>query len=342
MKANKQNMYFVIAAYFSYVVLGYSGFPALDNPTANLTERWQTNSSGWIIKDNTGATRNGWISNAFAVRYNASQNLFPITDSIMGGTNASSGRFVGNYNNANIEAITFDVNSYGIPLLDSYGNINNPLFFIRDGAGVTWFYATDAIPCNTSSNWVNVAIPLAYSPSWVGEGSVTGSVCFFASKTTVSGIGVMVRQFRNMSANQCAIRNVKLVGPWGGPFTNGVSVAWLAENSLAISNALRNVDNFGRPLLVEYLACTDPNNTNDVFRVEISRNSHGQTVLKWKENNKYARYDLLEGTDLNVPSTFTNKTGFSNMQGSGTQKVAEVDGTFISGPRFYKIQVRVP
>lgn len=340
MKAIRQSLNILIAACLSCATSGFSQLPTLDKPSANLTERWQTNASGWITRDNADVTRNGWISNAFAIRYNAVQNQLAFTDSMIGGTNASSGRFVGNYTNANIEAVTFDVNSYGIPPFDNYGNKNNPAFFFRDGAGVRWYYGTDTIPCNTASNWVNVSIPLAYSSNWFGEGALTSSTSFYASKTTVSEIGVMVQQFRNMSANQCAIRNVKLVGPWGGPFTNGVSVAWLAENSLAISNALSNVDNFGRPLLVEFLACTDPNNSNDVFRVEISRNSMGKTVLKWKENNKYARYDLLEGTDLNVPLTFTNM--ISHMHGSGTQSVAEVDGEMVSGPRFYKIQVRVP
>jgi len=333
-------VYLILACGVSFV---HAALPALDTPAANLTERWQTNASGWVVKDmTTAATRSGWVSNAFAISHGISSNVVQITESIYGATNASGGRYVGNYNNSNIEAITFDVKTYGFPPPDSSGDINNPTFFFRDGSRARWIYFTNVIPCDTSSNWVNVTIPMSFSPSWYGEGITTGEVKFVNSKTTVSSIGVQVVQLRNMPANQCMVRNVKLVGPWGGPFTNGVSVAWLSENGLSLANAINNTDNFGRPLLVEFLASTDPNNTNDVFRVEIGRNSNGKTVLKWKENNKYARYDLLEGTDLGDPGSFTNKYGYSNMQGSGTQKVAEVDGNLVSGPRFYKIQVRVP
>ena len=342
MKANNLSMfcvYLIIALGVSFV---HAALPTLDTPTANVTECWKTNASGWVVKDmTTDTTRSGWVSNAFVINYGYSENIVPITESIYGATNASSGRFVGNYSNNNIEAITFDVNTYGFPPPAS-GVINNPKFFFHGGGGERWVYLTDVIPCDTHSNWVNVTIPMLYSASWVGEGSMTGGVHFAISKTTVSDIGVLVRQLKSMPANQCMVRNVKLVGPWGGPFTNGVSVAWLSENGLSLANAINNTDNFGRPLLVEFLASTDPNNTNDVFRVEIGRNSDGKTVLKWKENNKYARYDLLEGTDLADPGSFTNKSGYSNMQGSGTQKVAEVDGNMVSGPRFYKIQVRVP
>jgi len=342
MKANKIVLvcvYLIIACGLSIV---QAALPALDTPTANLTERWQTNASGWVVKDmTTHATRSGWVSNAFAIRYGDSQNAIPPAESIYGSTNASSGGFAGNYSKNKIEAITFDVNTYGFPPPDR-GVINNPIFFFHGGGGERWIYLSDVIPCDTYSNWVNVTIPMLYSASWVGADSMTGGVNFAVSKTNVTDIGVLARQLMNMPANQCMVRNVKLVGPWGGPFTNGVSVAWLSENGLSLANAINNTDNFGRPLLVEFLASTDPNNTNDVFRVEIGRNSDGKTVLKWKENNKYARYDLLEGTDLSDPGSFTNKSGYSNMQGSGTQKVAEVDGNMVSGPRFYKIQVRVP
>ena len=202
-------------------------------------------------------------------------------------------------------------------------------------------YKSDVIPCDTYSNWVNVTIPLVYSGLWYCGGAA-GPDAFLASKNAVTEIGVQVRQFCNMSANQCAIRNVKLTGPWSGPFTNGVSAAWLVENGLNLSNAEQNKDKFGRPLLVSFLACTNPNDSNDVFRVEISQNPDGKTVLKWKENNKYARYDLLEGSDLNDPASFSTNSNYANMSVSGTQKVAVVDGGMVTGPRFYKVLITVP
>ena len=331
------------AIYIASTVALWSALPALDSPAVNVTERWKTNSQGWVIKDVlTDSTRDGWISNAFVVSHGVASNMFATAEMILAATNASSGWFSGNYTNCRIESISFEVNSFGIPPFDKWGSFNNPRLLFYDISRVRWVYNDNVIPCDTFSNWVSVTIPFDYSSKWIGNGAATGSEAFASSKAAVSDVGILIMQPQNMVSNKCAIRNFKLNGPWNGPFTNGVSVAWLAEHGLDMSNALNNTDKYGRPLDVEFLACTDPNDTNDVFKVEIARNEQGKTILKWKENNKYARYDLLEGTDLTDSNTFVGKVGLVDMQGSGTQKVAEVGAAAVTGPRFYKIQIRMP
>ena len=333
------------AIYIASTVALWSALPALDSPAVNVTERWTTNSQGWVIKDvQTDGTRSGWTSNAFVVSHGVASNMFATAEMILAATNASSGWFSGNYTNCRIESVSFEVNSFGIPPFDKWGSFNNPRLLFYDISRVRWVYYDNVIPCDTFSNWVSVTIPFDYSSKWIGNGVETGSEAFASSKAAVSDVGILIMQPQNMVSNKCAIRNFKLNGPWNGPFTNGVSVAWLAEHGLDIANALNNTDKYGRPLNVEFLACTDPNDTNDVFRIEIGRDAEGKTILKWKENNRYAKYDLLVGTDLNDTNSFQGVPGYfqKTEMGSGTQEVVNVDAVQVTGPRFYKIQIRMP
>lgn len=349
MKIKVLNVMVSAAVLLGFAMGGLCALPSPDVPTANLTEKWPTNGNNWGLKNGlnpAGAPVNCWTSNALSIVRVVSASTLPKVDQIFGGTNASGGQFVGDYNLKKIESVEFDVRAAGLT--------SNPEFvFSYTKAGFTnlsWIYRSTSIPCETSSNWVHVSIPLAFSTTWINGNyywgpaptPVEAETIFNEDKGNVVGLKIQVYSPRNILTNEeFSITNLKLVGPWGGPFTNGISVAWLQENGLDIVNALQNKDNFGRPLDLAFFACTDPNDPNDVFRVEIGRNSEGKPVLKWKEGNRYAKYDLLEGTDLTDVNTFQKVPGFQDMQGSGTQKEVSVDAAQVTGPRFYKIQVNV-
>lgn len=329
--------------------VGLSALPALDTPTANLTEKWTTNSENWGLKDGFSPTNppaNCWYTNQLSVTRYASTNSLPKLDQVAGGTNASNSRFVGNYALKQIEAVEFDVMTAGLVY-----NPNLVFKFIKLGTtNSTWVYRSATIPRDTAGTWTRVVIPMAFSTVWAntdyfGSAPTPASAesTFNEDKGNIVELMVQVVSPKKIPLDEVvSISNMKLIGPWGGPFTNGVSAAWLAENGLDLDSILKDSDNDGQLNKYEFLASTNPNDSNDVFRVEIGRNSSGRPVLKWKENNRYAKYDLLEGTDLNDPSTFKTNAAFFNMQGSGTQKEAEVSASEVTGPRFYKIQVRVP
>jgi len=338
--------------YIGTVAIGYCALPALDTPTANVTEKWNASASNWGTKNGyspESAPGNCWSSNKLSVSLSAAQRTEPLIIQIAGGTNASGGQFVGDYNLKKIESVEFDVMTSGLTL--------NPKFvFEYTKPGYTacpWIYQANVIPCDTGSEWVHVSIPMAFSTTWVnGDYSwapsptpVEAKSIFNEDKGNVVGLRIQVDTEKNILTSQSfSMTNLKLVGPWGGPFTNGISVAWLQENGLDLANALNNKDNFGRPLDLAFFACTNPNDSNDVFRIEIGRNADGKTVLKWKENNRYVKYDLLVGTDLTDTNSFQGVPGhFQKAEmGSGTQEEVNVDAVQVTGPRFYKVNINVP
>lgn len=350
MKIVNKSLKYMVAMYIGVATIGICALPPLDAPTANLTEKWATNANNWGLKKmDSIATppENCWSNNLLAVVHPVSSNTVPKIDLIVGGTNASDGRFVGDYTLKNIEAIELDVRTAGFSI--------NPSFALKiTKAGVTnltWIYRSEIIPRDTGSNWVHVVVPMAFSTAWE-------SPDYWLGKPTPANAGPIFNEDKGhvvelmawlesqktiVTTEKFAMTNLKLVGPWSGPFTsNGVSVAWLAENGLNLEDAFGDTDHDGVLNEYEFLASTNPTDSNDVFRVEIGRNAEGRPVLKWKENNRYAKYDLLEGTDLNDPFTFKGKDGFVNMQGSGSQKEANVEEVAVTGTRFYKIQIRVP
>ena len=131
---------------------------------------------------------------------------------------------------------------------------------------------------------------------------------------------------------------MKLIGPWGTNLVDGVPVAWALEYGLTNNfNTVGHDDADGDGYLnvAEFLAGTDPNNSNSFFRVEIGRNEQGNVVVKWKDN-KYMKFDLLESADL---VTFSAVPGESSILGVGTQRVVEVNNADVTGVRFYKVEI---
>ena len=349
MKSVKYQLLCSVTAVAAMAVAGFSALPDLETPAANVTETWKTSNNNWGLKDGYSPAKppaSCWTTNMLLVTVNAVTNTTPRLDQLAGGTNASGARFVGNYALKKIASADFDVKVSGLT--------SNPEFMFKyTKAGMTnsaWIYRTAAIPADTAGQWVHVSIPMAFSTLWVngdyawgsGPTPIEAASVFETDKANIVGLEIQVSSPKLIPSSETfAISNLKLVGPWSGPFTsNGVSVAWLQENGLNLEDAFKDTDNDGQFNDVEFLACTDPANSNDVFRVELGLNADGRPVLKWKENNRYAKYDLLEGTDLNDPKTFKGKSGFENMPGSGTERQADVDPAAVTGPRFYKIQVK--
>ena len=347
----KKHVLYVASLTLGTAIMVQAALPLLEAPAANVTEKWVNGSGGWGVKDLSAAPTNipvnCWVTNQLKIQRSAAQMSAPKIEQVVGGTNASNARYTGDYALKSIDAVTFDVRTAGL--------VYNPLFvfkFIKEGVtNSCWQYASANIPMDTSSNWVHVSIPMAFSTTWMNsdyypeqETPASAGTVFDQDKKNIVEIMFNVASPKTIrTSEQFAVTNLKLIGPWGGPFTNGVPVAWLAENGFTnVAAALQDTDGDGQLNNVEFLASTNPNDSNDVFKVTIAWNAHGKPVLRWKENNTSARYDLLEGTDMSDTNSFKGKIGMTDIQGSGTQKEVEVDAAQVTGPRFYKIQVRVP
>lgn len=322
----------------SYLVLAFaalgsiaSGQGVLDAPVANLTERWTMDAAGWTSADPLC----GWSNQALVFKCTIRGDTDPsiYVSKLIGGTNASSGHYVGNF--SKIESVSFDA----VPAAFSL----KPNFYFKSRAGVTWrTQFVSALVGKPDGVAVNVTVPFSYSTNWWSGWSSAHDAHFVTDSSDIVEMGFeFVRLQSDIDAQQLAVDNLKLTGQWGGPFTNGVPVAWVMENGLPTGNLATvgagDFDGDGYSNVAEYLAGTDPTNSADFFSIAIERNDAGKMVVKWK-NNKYANvsYDLMEASDLTSTSAFVTISG--NITGTASMVETNVDQE-VTGARFYKVRI---
>jgi len=279
--------------------LGYSQVSALEKPAANLTEKWDLNSSGWVANDPLC----GWTNGTLAIKcqlQSLGDGLGKIL-SLAAAPGASSGIFFGNY--SKIENVTFDLQPYGMTV--------SPSFYFKSAvSGMQWSFPF--LPQYVDGQKLSITIPLTYSTNWLGYRGDDASVRFNNDKTNIYEVGIeFYRGPNDLKAQQFAVDNMKLVGPWGGPFSNGVSLAWVLENGLTNNDfsvvGLLDSDNDGYSNAAEFLAGTNPNDSNSYFKIEIGRNNAGQMVVKWN-GNRDVNYELREANSLGTDGAFVSKT----------------------------------
>lgn len=314
----------MFAAGYAFAVANYS-------PAANLTERW-TSSAGWV---ESGDATLVWTPEVLSVSYSASSSplAVPIAQSskLYASDLASSGRFVGDYISNRIDAVAFDVRR------DAF---TGAAYFYFKGNGHMWKYPI-SLPEGDGA-WAHVSVPLSYSTMWVISGvaePLSESMKVDLSAVTEIGIRTSRLGVEMAPKEGVSIDNLKLVGPWGGPFTEtGLSMNWVQETGLAAgqNGASDDPDHDGFSNYGEFMAGTDPNDGQSFFRVDISRNAGGQTVLRWK-NDPYRTFDVLQSTDLSDPNAFGVR--MQGIKSATTQNEVVIDETQ-SGPYFYKVEIR--
>jgi hypothetical protein len=302
----------------------------LEKPTANLTERFVT-ASGWTAAADALVVA-GWTTNeCLAVQYatrNPAANM-PQIAKVMCGANASSGIFSGDL--SKMDAVSVDVRKKDLLYVPSLNLVS--------GSGAKWSYSLDAVSAMANDVWTTITLPVAFnadtSKCWSAPNGRTAQD-FAADITNVVEIAFStLRDGNGNYAQSFEVDNVKLIGPWGTNLVGGIPIAWAYEYGL--TNNLDTVstndaDHDGFNNFAEFLAGTNPTDSNSFFRVEIGRNQDGALVVKWNDN-KNMKYTLLESTDLVNFGTVTSR------QGSGTQQSVMVNGADVTGVRFYKVQI---
>jgi hypothetical protein len=305
----------------------------VEAPAANVTERWSSQAD-WQLSAVESQVGGAWSSNDAAIRIacpklNNYDRIEYSYVTLLAASNASAGLYIGDYGDKLIDAIEFEVKSTSFA-----GQVQ---LILASGSNVEWKTIV-GIPSDTAGKWVKVSVPLVYSSSWWVMNAPRTAESFLDAKRAVTSVAV--RAFRAASDEQTLlVDNFKLIGPWGGPFPDGVSVAWRMENNLLEGQSIKpteDKDGDGLSNEGEYLAGTDPNDPLSTFRLEIARGENGGTVVKWNES-KYRYFELLQASNLDASSNFSRVV---LNQGVGLQRVVEVDpGQGSSGPRFYKVRI---
>jgi len=315
-----------VSALAGVLVLAGTASAATDGPIANLTEKWNVDTSGWS-RGGAGAVL--WTNGTVGVSYDASS--FPVSQVtvLFARDSASSGRFLGNYIQKKITDINFDIKRAAFTgTVRLYLIANNHkwsrMIAIHDGNGV----------------WGTADISLAYDASWSLQPlTLQSSASLFTNDlTAVTEVGVSV--YRTDTQMQGAfVDNFKLIGPWGQIITTGpsagLSASWLAEYGLGAVGANDQPFNDGVTYLDKFVTGMNPNDSKAVFSVAIGKNADGHSVLRWTPQ-PFRIYTVLQSSDLTGGQSFSAK--IAGLQSLGASNEITVDESG-SGPYYYKVSV---
>jgi len=318
----------VIAVLVSVSGLGaYAQLSALEKPAANFTERWQTNSSGWGVSSDGGNAVCGWTNSSLAISClpQAMGNGFQSTFRLIASTNSSGGIFVGDY--SKIEAVSFSVQPKGVRATLT------PVFYFKSISGAVWRYPFMSM-CQDGIQ-SSITISMLNSTNWHGYIGAD----FNTDKANINEIGFeFIRGQDDLSAQNFSVDNFKLVGPWGGPWANGVPLAWVMETGLTNDFAtagLIDSDGDGFSNAAEFLAGTDPANANSFFKIEIVRNSEGKMAVRWT-GNRGVNFGLLEANSLGTDGVFVTKTNIVPATVKTEEVIVDQDA---GNTKFYKVVI---
>jgi hypothetical protein len=269
------------------------------SPVANLTEKWNDANSGWV-RSGDGALF--YDSNALnlAVKFgsvspNSPAATFGQSGALQASGASSGGRFAGDYSSSQIESISFDLKRDGLS--------DSACLGFKGANGHDWTFGF-SLPSGTSA-WAHISIPFGPTAGWTGSGGT-----FQEAAQSVVTVYVLVDR-SGVAAQELAIDNFKVVGPWGGPTTNGVPQSWMQEYSLGVD---QDPDHDGFNNYGEYLAGTDPTDKSSFFTVAISKSGDGSPVLKWGRGNA-KQFGLWRSSDLT--------SGFTKVQtGIATNEIS--------------------
>ena len=297
------------------------------NPIANLTEKWNGGIANWRSLQSSDALQ--CVSNSASLSFQArSMTAGPAMDGsgdVFGDGSASGGRFTGDYVANGITDVTFDTQRNGLS--------TNAAFYFVSASGDVWYY-NFTLPAVVGT-WSKQSIPMSYSASWWAPDVTPSADLFNADKRAVVAIGVSSERY-GVAAQSLLLDNLKLVGPWGQPFVNGISQAWLDENNM-VGVTDPDKDHDGCDNLTEFLAGTDPNDPSSYFFVNISKNDSGETVLKWK-HEPYRTFNVVATKDLTSVNGFSSIQGASGIQSQSPENSIVVDDKG-DGLTFYKVEI---
>ena len=324
MKNNMSRKVF-IAMVLAMVAHGaFSQLADLEKPAPNLTEKWTTNSSGWGVVS-AASTACGWTNGTLAINClpqsfgDGFQSVLKLTANL----SASGGIFLGDY--SKIEAVTFDVQPNGMTL--------SPSFYFKSISGKEWRYPFLGLCVDGQKK--NVNIPFLSAENWSGFRGAD----FNSDKTNIIEVGFeFIRGQNDLKSQDFSVDNLKLIGPWAGPYSNGVPLAWVIENGLTNNFGavgLLDSDNDSFSNAAEFLAGTDPVNSNSFFKIDIVKNSQGKMVVRWT-GNRGVNFKLLEANSLGADGQFITKTNISPATVKTEEVVVDQAG---DGAKFYKVMI---
>jgi hypothetical protein len=303
-------------------------------PLANVPETWNNGDAGWAKAGSmtVASVRPGWTLQFEKPALNPNQ--LPGNNAkgkITASSSASSGRYVGDYSNACIDRISFDLTQQGI---------QSAFLQIKSSSGRFW-NCSFPLP-EVENKATHIEVSLKYDSATWGVAPVQG--CgekeFLEDLQGIVSVSLgTVAKYAE--SGHCTVENFKLIGPWErGPMAaDGVALAWLELNGLpaADGQAGLDADSDGFNNRAEFLAGTNPLDANSKLVLTISNDTNGKRVLRWKRED-YRNYTILEAESLTDASPFV-EVGSASITSVGTENQCTVQDSGVS-TKIYKVEIK--
>ncbi len=316
----------------------FTGILAVANaelaPLANVPETWTAGPSGWVTAGDMTAS----VNQGFTLQYpaqtfdpNSMPSIVPC-GKVAADAVASGGRFVGNYSNAAIDRVAFDLVHRGI---------QTAVLQLKCASLRVW-QREFAIP-STPEQIAHIELPLVFSSETWGKAprkDGAGEAEFARDMSSITRIAVWTIGGTE-GAGYLTVKNFKLVGPWekGAMTADGIALAWLELHKLTVGEGQADLDkdDDGFSNRAEFLAGTDPNDDTSKLIVKVDTAANGNPTLRWKRED-YRSYSVLTASSLTAVDTFTELAN-AVVKNAGSENECTVEEPAAS-TRFYKVQIK--
>jgi hypothetical protein len=224
-----------------------------------------------------------------------------------------------------MESIAFDVLA---------SNVTDAVFLMYCGSSL---WGCQFVVPSSTSPWATISLPLCADRWFRIAGN--GVLDFPADIKTVTEMHIEVSRNSDIFAIQSlAVDNLKVIGPWCGPFENGVSTYWYQEYGLVgnDANAFADTDGDGLNNLGEFLAGTIPTDDASTFKVSIEIDQAGNPVLRWP-HVKGRTFGVWRSGDLAPAGSFEKVAQGLSDQGTADNSLPIDNGA--SGSAFYRVEI---
>jgi hypothetical protein len=304
------------------------GTPAL-GAVPGVPESWPAASAaGWVNHDlvnerfqNTLTTENS----ALKLLFKSQSMLLPPEEYVFeAGSNASSGRFTGDYVAQGVSEIRFRL------FCERQAEVSLVLW--SEGSSRVWRYR---IPNIRTGEWMNVSVPMAIPVvRCINDAAQWSSL--ESDLRQVKAVGVAVERAEGMAAQSYWLDDFVLAGAGPG-FATWMEQFPSGSGSDGSVLAGADLDGDGSLNRDEWVAGTSAGDDTDQFRVSIENATPDHQRLRWKAAPGRT-YQVWSTTDLSQPFTPAS----TPMAASAPENLFEAESTNGMIRAFYRVTVECP
>jgi len=277
--------------------------------TVESMEQWNgTSVEGWTCVDSDLISRPSLLSNTNnSLKVSFAKRTVSVAPPyiLRADSNASQGRFIGDYASAGAACANFKF------LSPNCAPSSAKLYFHSSGSDRYWYLDLPVLDVGT---WVQFSVPLYYAAGWkIDYSSFPSKALFETDIQSIDWIGVRLT-------------------------LNGEAAQSYNLDDFVLVSASTDSDGDGTTDLSEARAGTNPYDSSSIFRLSVAGVGSNGVTISWP-SSPFVTYDIWRTTDL--AAGFGDVPLATIPGAAGTRATSYPDTTALDeGPYFYRVTTR--